>query len=196
MEAHRARAAELDDVVDTLAAAFQDDPAWSWVFRSPEERPAQLTSVWRLLVGGALDFGWVWTTPGFEAATVWIPPGEEEFAEPQASLIGPLFEELLGPDVGRASVLIDGFETARPAAPEHYYLSLLGTRPDRRGRGLGMALVAGNLGLVDAEGRPAYLESTNPANLDRYRSVGFDDLGGFVLPGDGPEVTTMWREAR
>jgi hypothetical protein len=59
-----------------------------------------------------------------------------------------------------------------------------------------MALLAENLARIDAEGRPAYLESTNAANLDRYRSAGFADLGGFELPDGGPTVVTMWRDAR
>jgi hypothetical protein len=43
---------------------------------------------------------------------------------------------------------------------------------------------------------PAYLESSNPANLDRYRRLGFVERGEFSLPADGPTVTTMWRTAR
>ena len=57
-----------------------------------------------------------------------------------------------------------------------------------------MALLADNLARIDAEGRPAYLESTNPANLERYRSFGFADRGTFTLGDDGPAVTTMWRD--
>jgi hypothetical protein len=43
---------------------------------------------------------------------------------------------------------------------------------------------------------PAYLESTNPANLRRYEGVGFAASGTFELPDGGPTVTTMWREPR
>jgi hypothetical protein len=57
-----------------------------------------------------------------------------------------------------------------------------------------MALLADNLARIDAEGAPAYLESTNPANLDRYRSAGFVDRDEFALGDAGPVVTTMWRE--
>jgi hypothetical protein len=46
----------------------------------------------------------------------------------------------------------------------------------------------------DAIDMPAYLESTNPGNLQRYASVGFEVFGTFDLPDDGPTVTTMWRE--
>ena len=66
--------------------------------------------------------------------------------------------------------------TVRGLPPEgrpHYYLSLLGTRPDYRGRGLGFGLLAKNLAIMDAEGVPAYLESTNPDNNPRYERFGF-----------------------
>jgi hypothetical protein len=42
---------------------------------------------------------------------------------------------------------------------------------------------------------PAYLESTNPANLSRYEALGFARIGEFG-PDGGPLITTMWREAR
>ena len=57
-----------------------------------------------------------------------------------------------------------------------------------------MGLLAANLARVDAAHMPAYLESTNPGNLRRYESVGFEVNGEFALPDGGPTVTTMWRE--
>jgi len=194
MDARRAGPDDLPAVAATLAAAFDADPAWTWVFPDPERRPDQLRAVWMLLLEGAVDLGWVWTTPGAGAATLWIPPGEPELAPTQAAREGALWEELLGPDVWRATLMGEAFERAHPQVPEHYYLSLFGTRPDKRGQGLGMSLLADNLAHIDAEGAPAYLESTNPANLDRYRSIGFESHGEFELGEAGPIVTTMWRE--
>ena len=59
-----------------------------------------------------------------------------------------------------------------------------------------MALLAHDLGLIDDDGLPAYLESSNPANNHRYADVGFEGVGEFAYPGEGPMVTTMWRSAR
>lgn len=196
MEARRAGPDDLPAVATTLAGAFDTDPAWTWVFPDPARRPEQLRAYWLLLLEGAVDHGWVWMTPDAGAATLWIPPGKPELAPAQAARSDGLWQQLLGPDVRRATVFEEAFEAAHPTAPEQYYLSLFGTRPDLRGRGLGMALLADNLARIDAEGMPAYLESTNPANLERYRSVGFVDRGSFMLGDDGPVVTTMWREPR
>jgi len=196
VEVRPAHPDDLPAVAVTLAGAFRHDPAWSWVFEDPARRTAQLEALWSLLLEGSVQYGWVWMTAGAEAATLWIPPGMPELDEAHAARIGPLFHDLLGPDAGRADALMERFMTAHPATPDHYYLSLFGTRPDCRGRGIGMALLADNLSRIDAEGEPCYLESTNDANLARYRSVGFADVGSFELPGAGPAVTTMWREAR
>ena len=59
-----------------------------------------------------------------------------------------------------------------------------------------MRLLAQNLELIDAEHRPAYLESSNPANDRRYASVGFEPIGEVSCPPDGAILTTMWRAAR
>lgn len=68
--------------------------------------------------------------------------------------------------------------------------------PDHRGKGIGMRLLAHGLERIDAEHLPAYLESSNPANNDRYATAGFERHGEFQYPGGGPVVTTMWRPAR
>ncbi len=196
MDTRQASTDDLPAVAATLAGAFVADPAWSWVFPDPDRREAQLTEVWSLLLDAAVGHGWVRMTPRAEAATVWIPPGLPELPPPHDARIGPLFHRLLGPDVGRSDALMERFSTAHPPAPDHYYLSLFGTRPEHRGRGIGMTLLADDLERIDAEGRPAYLESTNAANLARYRSVGFADRDTFALPDGGPAVTTMWRDAR
>jgi hypothetical protein len=56
-----------------------------------------------------------------------------------------------------------------------------------------MALLAADLARVDEDHMPAYLESTDPVNLGRYESVGFEPLGEFSLPEGNVIVTTMWR---
>src|SRR6266536_3175981 len=54
-------------------------------------------------------------------------------------------------------------------------------------------LLARDLELIDGEGFPAYLESSNPANNRRYAMLGFEPIGEFSYPRNGPRVTTMWR---
>jgi GNAT superfamily N-acetyltransferase len=184
-EPRRAQPEELEAVVETLWLAFAEDPLWRWAFPDHEQqRP-----LWHLYVESAMTHGWVWTVGDHAATTVWIPPGLPELTPEQEArvpgLVGARATEVLG--------LFDAFDAAHPHAPPHYYLTLIGTHPEHRGRGIGMRLLAANLALIDAEGAPAYLESSNAANEPRYESVGFARRGAFTTPDGAHEVVTMWR---
>jgi GNAT superfamily N-acetyltransferase len=187
---------DISPVADTLARAFFHDPVWGWVFNDDERRTAQLDALWRLLLEGSVGYHWVWAAPEFEAATLWIPPGRPELADPYAARLDPLLVHLVGARRDLVMEVFGRFEAAHPRQQPHYYLSLFGTHPDHRGAGIGMSLLAENLAAVDAERMPAYLESTNPVNVARYESAGFEVCGEFDLPEDGPTVTTMWRDPR
>ena len=178
-----------------VTAAFFDDPTWSFVFSDPLPRAAQYQQFWALLADGAMRFDWVWLCEGDQATTVWLPPGCSELTPEQEAGFEAFARTLLGPGADRLLETVDRFAAARPSEP-HFYLSLLATDPRHRGHGYGMDLLADNLTRIDAAGQAAYLESTNPVNLGRYRGVGFEVTGRFQLPDDGPSVTTMWREPR
>lgn len=198
LESRVATKADLDMVAETMALAFYADPVWSWAFPDPERRLEQHRAVWGFAIESALDYGWVrMTGTGVCAATaLWIPPGKPELRPEDAARFEPMLAGLLGDEAPRALDAFDRFDRAHPADGPHYYLSLLATHPDQRGRGLGMGLLVESLALIDAEGAAAYLESTNPDNHRRYEGVGFVRWGGFELGEDGPPVTQMWRDPR
>jgi GNAT superfamily N-acetyltransferase len=189
-----ARGADLDAATETITTSFHADPLWSWAFPDPDLRPGQYRAFWRLLIGGALRYDWVRVTDRCESVALWIPPGGTELPEEDERKVEPLLIELLGDRAPAVMQLLAQFEASHPRAEPHYYLSLLGTHDDHRGKGMGMALLRENLARIDVEHLPAYLESTNPSNIGRYEGVGFVPLGEFSAPG-GPTATTMWREA-
>jgi GNAT superfamily N-acetyltransferase len=187
--------ADLDALAETMALAFYSDPVWGWAFPDPERRLEQHRAVWGFLLESALDYGWVRVADA-GAAALWIPPGKPELRPEYELRFEPMVADLLGDGAPRALDSFARFDRAHPADRPHYYLSLLATHPDSRGRGLGMGLLAENLARIDAEGGAAYLESTNPANHRRYESVGFVRWAEFELGEDGPPVTQMWRAPR
>jgi GNAT superfamily N-acetyltransferase len=189
VQARLATRSELPLVVETLVSAFFDDPTWSWAFPDPDLRREQHRWMWTLCTASALRQGGVWTTPAHEAVAVWIPPGGEEISPEDEREI----EQVAEPAVLE---LLRRFDEAHPHAEPHWYLSLLGTHADHRGKGLGMDLLRHNLELIDQARAAAYLESSNPANDNRYQSVGFARHGSFTSPDGAVTVTTMWRAAR
>jgi GNAT superfamily N-acetyltransferase len=192
MRVRVATVGDLDGVTATLTAAFETDPLWSWAF---PERDG-LAAWWRFYIASALRYPWVWIADDYAAASVWIPPGEIELTDEEEASIEPMLVDLVGPRAPEVLTLLERFEDSHPNERPHYYLSLLGTHPDYRGKGLGMALLADNLARIDSEGMPAYLESSNSANDSRYERHGFKRVGEFSRPDERLTVTTMWREAR
>lgn len=182
---------DVDGITATLTAAFEADPLWSWAF--PREGLADL---WRMLISSALRYPWVWVADDYAAASVWIPPGGTELTKEEEAALGPLLNELIGSHAAEVESLFARLDATHPDQPPHYYLSLLGTHPNHRGRGLGMALLADNLARIDSEEMPAYLESSNPQNDPRYERLGFVRVGEFQRPDGRLTCSTMWREPR
>jgi predicted N-acetyltransferase YhbS len=190
VEIRAATPRDLDAATEVLAAAFEHDPLWSWAF--PE--PGALIRWWPVYVESALRFSGVWVLGDFDAVSVWIPPGEAELDAEAEERAEQLVHELAGPRGPEVFELLSRFEAAHPHDPPHHCLSLLGTDPQQRGNGYGIELLRQNLVRIDAEGMPAYLESSNPANDARYERLGFRPFGGFDRPDGGMTVTTMWRD--
>ena len=88
---------------------------------------------------------------------------------------------------------LDRMEARHPQDRPHWYLFILGTEPAAQGRGLGSALLAQVLARIDADGMPAYLESSNERNLALYGRHGFEITSEVTIPG-GPRIWPMWRE--
>lgn len=191
---HVATAADIDAVVRTLTTAFFNDPLWGPAFPDTGQRASQAAAMWRLYASSALRYHWLLVSDEAKAVAVWIPPGGEELTSEESNGLPRLLRQTAGQDVAEAIVTInEQFTAVRPKQP-HFYLTLLGVHNHHRGKGLGMALLAESLAHIDALDAPAYLESSNPANLQRYEGVGFTPLEEVVV-ATGHVVTTMWRPA-
>lgn len=191
MEVRVATENDLEGIAATLTAAFETDPIWGWAF----PRRDDLEVWWRLFVGSALRYPCVWVAGDYAAASVWIPPGGVELTEEEEASTVTVLNDLIGERAAEVIELLERFDNSHPRSEPHYYLSLLGTHPDHRGKGLGMALLAENLARIDAEGAAAFLESSNAANDPRYERHGFVRIGHFTRPDEQVTVSTMWRAA-
>jgi ribosomal protein S18 acetylase RimI-like enzyme len=190
------RAAAREDigaVAACLASAFYDDPLWGdWVFPDERRRGGDLLAFMTVMAELGFDQMWIDMTAGVEAITVWTPPGATYGDPEQEPLVAAMLDELFGDRAAELRALFAQFEEHTPAG-RFYHLEWWATHRRHVGRGLGTALLREDLERVDGERLPAYLESTNPANLARYERFGFRRLSAFAPPG-GPTITTMWRE--
>jgi predicted N-acetyltransferase YhbS len=67
------------------------------------------------------------------------------------------------------------FGTAEKRRPEedHWFLDIIGVRPERQGEGIGSALLRAGLAEVDKDGVPAFLVTSQPRNVPFYEWLGF-----------------------
>jgi GNAT superfamily N-acetyltransferase len=191
------RAAGRGDAADTaqmLARAFYDDPVFGWFFPAGGSRHRRLRRFFvtelhhESLRHGAVDVACV--DGRVAGAAAWFPPGTALGTEVSA-LPGYLRA------FGRRLVIVSQYQSvalsARPREEPHWYLGLIGVDPVRQGHGVGAALLRSRLRRCDAEGRPAYLESSKLENVPLYQHFGFHITGPLGLPEGAPVVTTMWR---
>jgi ribosomal protein S18 acetylase RimI-like enzyme len=194
---HRAHLRPLRGV---LARAFHDDPLPTFVSPSERRRPAVIRSFLAPIARDAIPFGHAYGAvdgDGVHGVAAWLPPGAypPSLARQLRQLPGLLRIASLVPR--RLPFVFESLGELVRLHPseEHWYLALLAVDPTRQGRGLGRRLTAPVLERADAEGLPAYLETTKAANVAWYRGAGFDVVEEINV-GGGPPIWAMRREPR
>jgi ribosomal protein S18 acetylase RimI-like enzyme len=187
----------MSQVGAILAAAFADDPVFQWLV--PSERrwgkraPAWFATEARIQLRLHAE---VLVDDALHGAALWAPPGRWRHSSSDDLGIVPSSIRLMRQRAILGLRAIGKIERLHPRHPEHWYLAVLGTDPEHQGRGVGAALVSHVTGRCDVEGLPAYLESSNEANLSFYERHGFEVREPITLPGGGPQVWPMWRDPR
>lgn len=173
----------------TLVRAFADDPLMRWFVGDPRRSRAFFELSFRHL---AFPAGGAWTTEGGEAVAIWLRP---EKATPSVGRQVAMLPSLVGACRGRTLRVLRTLaitERHRPPEPAWYLLGMGAAQP---GSGAGSALLTALLAQADEDGRPSYLESSNPRNESFYARFGFEARPPIQLP-NGPAIVPMLRAPR
>ncbi len=207
-----------------LARAFVAEPAKHALFghgsasgepfadASARARFTEAAARGRLAVAARYAAVHVATLDGAVAGVaMWYPPGLTPGAPPLSAVVPPLLTpgtrvlsliaragRILWRDRGALRRVFTNRSAAAKQAGRgpSWYLAVLGTDPDYRGRGVARHLLERTLERCDIEGLPAWLETTEEATARMYERFGFETIAaidpGLVLPG----VWVMRREPR
>ncbi len=160
-----------------------------------QARVAKLPRLFGVLLKLALPHGLCHVTQGYEAATLWKPPGKWHLSLWDYVLNGPQLLGVFGSSVFSVMGTMDRIEKVHPKKP-HYYLQVIGTDPAKQGKGFASRLMRHQLAVSDAAGMPLLSgieQGHEPADLSQLRLRG--DGARSRIP-DGPTLWPMWREAR
>jgi ribosomal protein S18 acetylase RimI-like enzyme len=172
---------ELDESVGCLVTAFAQDPITGFLLQPGpgyEERLAQFFSLLmraritlKMPVVVARDASGIHgAAMGYATAhPAWPRDLTEEWVRFESAI--PDFTE-------RMAIYDEIAAKGKPPAP-HYYLGVIGVRPDMHGRGIGTQLLRSfcDLSRSDPLSCGVYLETAEESNLRFYERAGFAETG-------------------
>ncbi|HZT16087.1 MAG TPA: N-acetyltransferase [Gaiellaceae bacterium] len=194
MEIVRLDPSRLAEASAVLARAFNEDPAWVWLFPNAERRGEVLP--WLFRAGFDSTAADVWTTQGrVLGAARWLPPGRPAMRVAptlRALVVTPL---RLGAATGRFFAYGRAVENLRLriAPGPHWYLAGIGVEPDAQRRGIGSALLRPGVEGAARDAVPAVLLTNNERNLSFYERHGFEVAAEGETPEGGPHAWAMVR---
>ena len=194
-DVRKSTAADLPRVVEAVARSFYEDPIFRWIAPNDVRRLPQLER------GFALFARRVWfprnesyTTDRLIGGAFWMPPDTWHLGVFKQLSMLPAMAVILRGELPRLLRLLNAIEAKHPHE-RHYYLPVIGVRPEWQGRGFGSALLRPILERCDREALPAYLEASSERNRALYERHGFGVVEEIRV-SDSPPLWRMWRDAK
>jgi ribosomal protein S18 acetylase RimI-like enzyme len=186
--------ADLTRLVDTLSAAFQNDPAMCWILPDPAQRRLRLPRLFDIVVISDLAAGSVLRSELCEAVTLWRAPGKARVGLMETLLLGFSYFHTFGAALGRGLAVSHAMERHFPKGIDYWYLHCAGVRPEHQGKGWGSAAIREGLTQARSMNLPVYLETAKASNVALYVKLGFKVVGEWDVPKGGPHFWSMFCE--
>jgi ribosomal protein S18 acetylase RimI-like enzyme len=174
-----------------IVLAFAADPATRWSWPRSEDYLRNMPLAAQAFGGKSFALGTADALDDLAGVALWLPPGVTSDEEALGTLLERTAPASIQQDLAGVFEQMASFHPHEP----HWYLPLIGVDPARQGQKLGDKLMAHALARCDADGLPAYLESSNPRNISFYQRHGFESLGNIQV-GSSPTIVPMLRKPR
>ena len=154
----KATYADVNQLVRSLACAFDDDPVLNGIIRQDKKRSQGFDTLFRTcLCALSLPHGEVLTTDDCVGGALWYPPGKAKVGYARQLMLMPAMIRVAGLcGIRRFIHVMDTLDRVHPRA-SHYYLQFLGVTPQHQHKGIGTALMHPVLERCDRERCGAYL---------------------------------------
>lgn len=190
----KAFASDRDDVIRTLTQAFAADPIIRYQFQNDETYAARANAFFGHYFDVRLDGGEIFVADG--GAALWSPPGGNRLGGKavEADWDQHVVPALDADELARYTRFKEVLDAMTPSEP-HWYLGLLGIRPDKQRTGVARGLLEPMLSRAERESLPVFLETGAQGNIDFYARFGFEQIAEDTVP-NGPVVWGLLKRAR
>jgi ribosomal protein S18 acetylase RimI-like enzyme len=189
----QASSADAERMATTLAAAFQNDPAFRWIMPDAQTRATKLDRFFGFAVAEDLAAGRALTSVETEVATLWRAPGRHKelplgFLRSNIAFVG-----IFGRTLPRGYRVAEAMAQHHPDMP-HWYLRYAAVAPEAQGKGWGGRAIRAGIAMAEADGLPIYLETAKESNVGLYQRFGFSITDEWDVPCGGPRFWSMTRD--
>ena len=178
--------------LSTIVTAFAADPLLRWILPSADKYLNHSAGIFDGFGGVAFDAGTAYQVADFAGVALWVPPSHAQHHDNEDAEFSSSLTQLVVPEqMEEVATVLTQMQSYHPDY-DCWYLPLIGVDPGHQGRGLGAQLMKYALASCDEAGLPAYLESSNPANISLYERFGFEVMGR-IQTKTSPPVHPMLR---
>ena len=183
-----------------LGQTFEDDPFVVYALPDADARAAPLAEVFAWNVRYGQTYGRALRTAGrLDGVVVLLPPSPDHFSDERLAATGyhriaSAMDTEEWPGVHRRNRQVLGHceGAIHAVVPEDdWCLDVIGVDRDRRGQGLGGALIAAAHHAIDDESAGTYLLTFRRGNLPFYERNGYEVVVADVEPSSGLEFWGM-----
>ena len=185
---HSVSLEEKQRALSAMFLAFSGDPFFRWFIPEPAKYVQGGIALMDAFGGKAFENGTAFAPSNYEGASFWLPPGIRTDEE----LAGQVIMDCVPNSIQEELFAVFGEMASYRPEGDCWYLPLIGVDPAHQGRGIGSMMLKHALSIIDEKGLPAFLESSNPANISLYERHGFEVVGRIQV-GSSPAVHPMRR---
>lgn len=188
-------------LAQTLYSALENDPFYITLLNhiiSEVEKRKALIKYMDYSMAEAEQYGYLYL-PGEHnhGASIWSKPLDAATEQLKQQQKKTFLKDELGEDSLAIYLEITGFMASKAEeliAPDAWYLSIVGLKPEFQGKGLGGGLIKPILNQTDQQNLTTYLETFTPANISFYKRIGYETTASFIEPVTNAEYWIMSRK--
>ena len=184
---------QVHRAAQVLALSFVGDALLLWPMRSDIDAYTGALIQLEPLARGYAEIGVLWACDDVTGVVGWVPPtlGDQVGAivEATADELSSVFD-----DDGVRYAAQGGWIAEHVPSEPVWYLEIIGVDPAVQGRGIGTALIQHGMERAQADGLPAFLETSVEGNVAYYERLGFRVVEEGDAPLGGPHVWFMRRD--